>query len=176
MQIGCNFHRRSEQLSHHNCPPGFSFHQQAVPAASALQRQESRAPHLNQPPRTGLVQLKWCAVSCKFQHLEYPRRLRHADRGQVCIFAANRRFRAVIQPPKIPVHWRGHVVPVPHIACQRVRAWPVCPLKNANLRGANPRPLNPSGAKGRRPPCIPRQAHPPATSVPCMHLAPGEPL
>jgi hypothetical protein len=29
----------------------------------------------------------------------------------------------------------------------RVRTWPVCPLENANLRGANPRPLDPSGAK-----------------------------
>lgn len=32
------------QLLTHNCPPGFSFHQQAAFAAAALQRKESRAP------------------------------------------------------------------------------------------------------------------------------------
>lgn len=50
-------------------------------------------------------------------------------------------------------------------------------LENANLRGANPRPLDPSGAKGLPAPCIPRfkvRGSPPPKN-PTPHQTPPTP-
>lgn len=156
-------------------------------AASIPQRKGSRAHHLNQPLCPALVQLKWRASACKFQRPEYPRRLRRAEGGK---FAFSQRIGVFVQlfnSTKSPVPWREHVVPVPHFAYRQVRSWPVCPLENANLRGANPRPLDPCGAKGLLPLASP--AGPPTPHIrsltaalsclaslirklPCQHLLP----
>lgn len=70
---------RDGQLSTHICPPWpFLFTSKPGPLLQLSTAKRAGRPHLNQPPRPGLVQPKWFAVSCKFQRLEYPKRLRSA--------------------------------------------------------------------------------------------------
>ena len=168
MQIGCNFHRRSEQLSHHNCPPRFLFTSKLRPLPQLSSPKRAGHPHLNQPPHPRLVQPKWFAASCKFQRLEYPRRLRRADRGQVCIFAANRRFRAVIQPPKITrsLAWPRRSSPAHRLSARACLAR-VSPRKCQLARGESA-PPRPQRSKGAASPLQP-PAGPPTLHIRSLH-------
>ena len=88
------------------------------------------------------------------------------NRWQVCIFAANRRFLAVIQPPKIThsLAWPRRSSP-PHRLSARACLARVSTRKCQLARGdsAPPRPLR---SKGAASPLHPRLAQPPTISVP----------